>query len=158
MEAILPVPINHARAIARNAAIRVHALIHGIVSRDDLESEAWIGLLRAVPRYDPSKSCFGTYGGRKAYWHLLDYLRASGWVPRHALAQIRAGLLPRSKPWRSLDSMPRGLRDDASRGVDEDAKHLLDTDQVRSILGTLKARDRRIMTLYFLDGLNPSSH
>jgi len=153
----LPVPLDVARQIAKGAAVRMYGRLRGQVPFEDLEAEAWVGLLRCVPRFDESRSKFETYAGTKSYFHLLDWIRDQSFLPRLEQVKVRAGLA-QAPQFRSLstvlaeDNRPQMLgetigADDASlRQVD-------DADQVEWILSTLKPMDAAIARFYFLGGL-----
>ena len=53
------------------------------VDRDDLLSEARIGLIDAINRYDPGKNVkFETYASIRIRGAIVDYLRKLDWAPR----------------------------------------------------------------------------
>jgi RNA polymerase sigma factor FliA len=60
------------------------------VDRDDLLSEARIGLMDAINRFDPSKGVkFETYASIRIKGAIVDYLRKLDWAPRSLRARAR---------------------------------------------------------------------
>jgi len=60
------------------------------VDRDDLNSEARIGLIDAINRYDPSKNVkFETYASIRIRGAIVDYLRKLDWAPRSLRQRAR---------------------------------------------------------------------
>lgn len=60
------------------------------VDRDDLLSEARIGLIDAINRYDPDKNVkFETYASIRIKGALVDYLRKLDWAPRSLRQKAR---------------------------------------------------------------------
>jgi len=60
------------------------------VDRDDLASEAYIGLIDAINRYDPSKQVkFETYASIRIRGAIVDYLRKLDWAPRSLRQRAR---------------------------------------------------------------------
>jgi RNA polymerase sigma factor FliA len=60
------------------------------VDRDDLASEARIGLIDAINRFDPGKNVkFETYASIRIHGAIVDYLRKLDWAPRSLRAKAR---------------------------------------------------------------------
>jgi RNA polymerase sigma factor for flagellar operon FliA len=60
------------------------------VDRDDLQSEARIGLIDAINRFDPEKNVkFETYASIRIKGALVDYLRKLDWAPRSLRQKAR---------------------------------------------------------------------
>ncbi len=60
------------------------------VERDDLASEARIGLIDAINRYDPAKNVkFETYASIRIHGAIVDYLRKLDWAPRSLRQRAR---------------------------------------------------------------------
>lgn len=60
------------------------------VDRDDMLSEARIGLIDAINRFDPGKNVkFETYASIRIKGALVDYLRKLDWAPRSLRARAR---------------------------------------------------------------------
>jgi RNA polymerase sigma factor for flagellar operon FliA len=60
------------------------------VDRDDLLSEARIGLIDAINRYDPGKNVkFETYASIRIRGAIVDYLRKLDWAPRSLRQRAR---------------------------------------------------------------------
>ncbi len=60
------------------------------VDRDDLSSEARIGLIDAINRFDPGKNVkFETYASIRIHGAIVDYLRKLDWAPRSLRAKAR---------------------------------------------------------------------
>lgn len=60
------------------------------VDRDDLRSEARIGLIDAINRFDPGKNVkFETYASIRIRGAIVDYLRKLDWAPRSLRAKAR---------------------------------------------------------------------
>lgn len=60
------------------------------VDRDDLVSEACIGLIDAINRYDPNKQVkFETYASIRIRGAIVDYLRKLDWAPRSLRQRAR---------------------------------------------------------------------
>lgn len=60
------------------------------VDRDDLLSEARIGLIDAINRFDPGKNVkFETYASIRIRGAIVDYLRKLDWAPRSLRARAR---------------------------------------------------------------------
>jgi RNA polymerase sigma factor for flagellar operon FliA len=60
------------------------------VDRDDLISEAQIGLIDAINRFDPAKNVkFETYASIRIRGAIVDYLRKLDWAPRSLRARAR---------------------------------------------------------------------
>jgi len=60
------------------------------VDRDDLLSEARIGLIDAINRYDPGKQVkFETYASIRIRGAIVDYLRKLDWAPRSLRQRAR---------------------------------------------------------------------
>ena len=60
------------------------------VDRDDLLSEARIGLIDAINRYDPGKQVkFETYASIRIHGAIVDYLRKLDWAPRSLRQRAR---------------------------------------------------------------------
>jgi len=60
------------------------------VDRDDLISEARIGLIDAINRYDPGKQVkFETYASIRIRGAIVDYLRKLDWAPRSLRQRAR---------------------------------------------------------------------
>lgn len=60
------------------------------VDRDDLASEARIGLIDAINRFDPSKNVkFETYASIRIKGAIVDYLRKLDWAPRSLRQRAR---------------------------------------------------------------------
>lgn len=56
----------------------------------DLESEAWIGAIKAVDGFKPERGVFlRTYADRKIRGHIVDYLRSLDFLPRGKRQQIK---------------------------------------------------------------------
>lgn len=74
-----------ARMIGGKIARRGHALEY-----DDIVSYAYIGLIRAVERYDPSRGArFGTFAARHIAGAVHDGARGESWLPRTAVERKR---------------------------------------------------------------------
>lgn len=87
----MPVPFRDAESVVKYAARRMYGKIGGMVALDELESEAWVGLVRLIGVYDPALASFSTFFGQRIYFHLIDWLRQQSWVPRAEFARVRAG-------------------------------------------------------------------
>jgi RNA polymerase sigma factor for flagellar operon FliA len=60
------------------------------VDREDLVSEARIGLIDAINRFDPAKNVkFETYASIRIKGAIVDYLRKLDWAPRSLRARAR---------------------------------------------------------------------
>lgn len=60
------------------------------VDRDDLVSEARIGLIDAINRFDPAKQVkFETYASIRIHGAIVDYLRKLDWAPRSLRQRAR---------------------------------------------------------------------
>jgi len=60
------------------------------VDRDDLLSEARIGLIDAINRFDPAKNVkFETYASIRIHGAIVDYLRKLDWAPRSLRQRAR---------------------------------------------------------------------
>jgi len=60
------------------------------VDRDDLISEAQIGLIDAINRFDPGKEVkFETYASIRIHGAIVDYLRKLDWAPRSLRQRAR---------------------------------------------------------------------
>lgn len=53
------------------------------IERDDIEGAAYVGLMEAAEKFDPSRgSKFTTFAGHRIQGAILDHLRSLDWVPR----------------------------------------------------------------------------
>lgn len=60
--------------------------------QEDLISEGFIGLIKAVDRFDPSRGiAFGSYAGKYIMGAMQDYLRSTSWMTINRLREARAG-------------------------------------------------------------------
>ena len=81
------------KAYSHLAEYQVQRLIVDLpasVDRDDLLSEARIGLIDAINRYDPGKQVkFETYASIRIRGAIVDYLRKLDWAPRSLRQRAR---------------------------------------------------------------------
>jgi len=83
--------------LAKYVVDRLNFIPSGGISYDDLISQALVGLIEAIDRYDPARGVkFNTYAYYRIRGSVLDMIRELDWVPRslraksHDLAQIIA--------------------------------------------------------------------
>ena len=78
--------------LVRSVAERVHRSLPQQVDVDDLFSSGTFGLMEAISRFDPSREVkFETYASQRIKGAILDWLRATDWVPR--LVRQRATMM-----------------------------------------------------------------
>lgn len=148
-----PIPVEEVQRIAAFAAIRAEKRLAGSIERQDLESEAMVGILLGLPKWDPDRSSFKTFAAHKAYWHLMDFAREQSWVPRCEVLKIKAGLRKRPKPFESVDAIPRH-GGPVCRKTSADLTRFVHAEEVQTVFRRMRAQDRRVLTLYYLHGLN----
>lgn len=74
------------------AGMRIRKLPVGRVSYEDLVSEAWLGAIRAVDRFDPERNCtLETYADRRIRGSMNDYLRSLDRLTRNQRRKVRRG-------------------------------------------------------------------
>jgi RNA polymerase sigma factor for flagellar operon FliA len=148
------------RAIAR----QVYYKCGGHVPLEELEQEGWIGLAQARKAWRPDGGAsLKTFAGPRVRGRLMDYLRDLDPLSRKHREQIQAGLLPavrigsldRQAPYAGDDDEGehgRTLADQLGRrhaGFEQ----LERRDYVRGLLATLRPPRRRLLELYYLEGM-----
>lgn len=110
------------------------------VDRDDLTSEARIGLIDAINRFDPGKNVkFETYASIRIKGAIVDYLRKLDWAPRSLRARAREIAQAGSELEQELGETPseEQLAAKLGMGLDEYRRTLSDL----SVLSILSFRD-----------------
>lgn len=119
---------------------RVLAELPASVDRDDLLSEARIGLIDAINRFDPGKNVkFETYASIRIKGAIVDYLRKLDWAPRSLRHRAREIAAAQSELEQQLGRTPEDSEIAAKLGLGAEAyrKALADI----SILGVVSFRD-----------------
>lgn len=80
----------HYLPYATRVGERIHRTVGDAVERDEIMSSAFLGLLEAIRRYDPTQSAFQTYATRKIKWKVSDGLRGGDWLPRRRRDNLKA--------------------------------------------------------------------
>jgi RNA polymerase sigma factor for flagellar operon FliA len=102
------------------------------VDREDLVSEARIGLLDAINRFDPAKQVkFETYASIRIKGAIVDYLRKLDWAPRSLRAKAREFAQAEAELEQELGAPPEEPQLAARLG--------LSMEQYRSALGEMSA-------------------
>lgn len=110
------------------------------VDRDDLASEARIGLIDAINRFDPGKNVkFETYASIRIRGAIVDYLRKLDWAPRSLRQRAREIAAAGAKLEQELGQSPseEQLASALGLGVSEYRRTLSDL----SVLTVLSFRD-----------------
>lgn len=102
------------------------------VDREDLVSEARIGLLDAINRFDPAKQVkFETYASFRIKGAIIDYLRKLDWAPRSLRHRAREFAQAESELEQELGAPPEEPQLAARLG--------LSVEQYREALGEMSA-------------------
>ena len=89
-EPVLEQLINAYRHLVEYQVQRLLIDLPASVDRDDLLSEAHIGLIDAINRFDPGKEVkFETYASIRIRGAIVDYLRKLDWAPRSLRQRAR---------------------------------------------------------------------
>lgn len=89
-EPVLEQLINAYRHLVDYQVQRLLVDLPASVDRDDLLSEAHIGLIDAINRFDPGKEVkFETYASIRIHGAIVDYLRKLDWAPRSLRQRAR---------------------------------------------------------------------
>lgn len=147
----LPVSVCAADAICKWVARRVYARVKGFLEFDDLVSEAWVGLIKSLPKYDASKSSFNTYMRIRVLGSVLDFVRNSAWAPR--LEQTRRKKNPEHKitsvnSYSSFDSLEK----QSFMAVENDVSGIDNADEIDHIFACLQPQSQSLLTDYFING------
>jgi RNA polymerase sigma factor (sigma-70 family) len=125
------------------AGMQMRKLPAGRVSYEDLVSEAWLGAIQAVDRFDPERSCtLETYADRRIRGSMNDYLRSLDRLTRNQRRRVRRGE-ERSVRVLTLENVrePADPRIDTAGGL---ALYRLDLDLLFR-RAALPSRTRRVM-------------
>ncbi len=110
------------------------------IARDELESYAWIGLLKAARSFDANRSkSFGAYATVKGVYHAIDEMRRDGLLRRPGDDRKDPEPLCREIP------DPRAAR--ALAG-------LAQKDMTQALLAQLDEEDRALLMMYYGKGMN----
>src|SRR4029077_5412768 len=83
--------ILHNEKLVYITAFRMHARLSRAVELDDLQSEGFVGLIKAVDTFDQGRGVkFSTYAIALIRGAIQEYLRNDDWVPRLVRTQQRA--------------------------------------------------------------------
>jgi RNA polymerase sigma factor FliA len=106
------------------------------VDRDDLQSEARIGLIDAINRFDPSKNVkFETYASIRIKGAIVDYLRKLDWAPRSLRQRAREIAAAEQALGNELDQTPTEQQLAQRLGLTlEEYQHTLSDLSVLSVL------------------------
>jgi RNA polymerase sigma factor (sigma-70 family) len=132
----------------RGAVDRIFRAMRTPVEREDMLSEAWIGAIQAVDRFDPKRGLkLGTLAERRIRGQILDYLRRVDKLKRKHRQQIKTGQAdaPRTVAIGELD-----FKDQRAEGA---IRRLEARSDARGILcrAKLKPRIRRILNRHYRD-------
>ncbi len=128
-----------------------------ILTEDDLEQIAMMGLLEAIDRFDPSRGFkFETYASSRIQGAIQDELRKIDWMPRSSRKQHRerikndaGGEMYGNNNHQSIDEL---LVDESS-----DFRKDLPQEELKSalinIIQDLDERDRIVISLYYYEEL-----
>jgi RNA polymerase sigma factor for flagellar operon FliA len=119
---------------------RVLVELPASVDRDDLLSEARIGLIDAINRFDEGKGVkFETYASIRIKGAIVDYLRKLDWAPRSLRHRAREIAAAQSELEQELGSQPTEEQLARKMGLDLEAYRRTLSDL--SVLGVLSFRD-----------------
>lgn len=127
----------HVRALARRFAGQAPSSVD--VDVRDLEQDAYVGILEALPRYNGSTQ-LSTFMGRRIHGSMVDGLRR--WDPRP-----RRSRGPRKVVWEALDDSP----EDRWHAPTVDPLVALQHAELRKAVGQLDARSQHLLRLYYVD-------
>jgi len=135
IDAIRPTVEIIARRFARQAPTSV------TVDTRDLEQDAYLAVLQALPRYNGSTQ-LSTFMGRRIHGSMVDGLRRWDPWPRQSRG-------PRRVLWEALDDYPV----DRWHAPAVDPIVSLQHAELRRAIDRLDARSQRLLELYYVDGL-----
>ena len=125
--------------LAGRIATRLHRS-YGWVGLDDLRGYAYLGLALAARVFESDRGIpFDRFAATKARYLAIDEMRKDGVVQR------RGG-----KPTEVAAELTRTVRDPKSA---RDHEAMLSRDLCATLLGKLNAQDRRLLMMYYADGL-----
>lgn len=79
----------------RAAVNRIFRQTHSFIDREDMLSEAWIGAIQAVDRFEPERGLtLSTFAEHVIRGHILDYLRRADVAGRKLRQKIKNGTAP----------------------------------------------------------------
>lgn len=101
-------PCTEAEAIqlCREAAFKVHRKVRKYFALEDLEQEAWVALVKLIPKWNKERSNFRTYVRNVLPLRLLDFLRDQSFAPRLTLEKAKRGEC-QLRHTQSLDALSR---------------------------------------------------
>ncbi len=128
-----------------------------ILTEDDLEQIAMVGLLEAIDRFDPSRGFkFETYASSRIQGAIQDELRKIDWMPRSSRKQHRermkindGGEVYGNNNHHFIDE----LLVDESSDFSKDLSHEELKNALINIIRDLDERDRLVISLYYYEEL-----
>jgi len=147
----LPVSVCAADAICRWVARRVYAKVKGFFEFDDLVSEAWVGLIKSLPKFDASKSSFSTYMQIRVMGSVLDFVRRTTWIPRKEHEKLKKNHEHKAASIASYSSFD-SLSKQSFMAVEHDISSVDNAEAVARILSCLQSKYRNLLTDYFING------
>ncbi len=135
------------------------------LTADDLEQEARVAVLKAMPQYDPTRAKVVTYFPKRVYGAMLDALRDESFAPRLAvqrgepLVKVVTFTAFNRCAYRTQDGEdPKGYgvyRIDPAHHDPEpaDCTRVEFAALCRRLFDGLTAAERRVLVLYYCDGL-----
>lgn len=118
------------------------------VPYEELESAAWLGAIKAVDKYNPTRAKLQTFAERKITGEILDYLRSLDVLSRRHRQQVKGS------DWVPVHVDPEPLSlIDPDRSIDVvEAMHTVDELTRRA---KLSGRQAYVIERFYFDGVRP---
>lgn len=127
--------------LANKLAYEKKRNLPNFIDVEDLKSAAYLGLVEAASRFDPSRGiAFSTFAYRRIFGAIQDYLREQGWLKRGDSTKVL-----------SLDLVDNDSDDFALKDTIE-AKPADDTEECFEVIASnLDEQAQSILRHYFID-------